>query len=116
MVYSDRNYHQEAIANLNSTSPLTFRTEDISAEDLARDLDIFTNTQFFDFDFGVPSTSFTSLDSPKETSMNGESNSTNLNSISTNPSVSHFQFLQGGTNLPIQTLLTMTDPLPFDMN
>jgi len=55
MVYGDRSYNQEAIAHLNSTSPLNFTTEDISAEDLARDLDLFTNTQFFDFDFGDPS-------------------------------------------------------------
>jgi len=63
MVHGDRNYNQEAIANLNSTSPLTF-TEAISAEDLARDLDLFANTQFFDFDFGGSSTStaFTPID------------------------------------------------------
>jgi hypothetical protein len=51
--------HQDHVANLNSTSPLTF-PEALSAEDLARDLDLFTNTEFFDFDFGVTSPEFMS--------------------------------------------------------
>ena len=63
MMYSDRDVSQDAIANLNSTSPLTF-SQPISAEDLTRDLDLFTNMKFFDFDFGGSSTTFTSpLDS-----------------------------------------------------
>jgi hypothetical protein len=41
-------YSAEAIANLNSTSPLAF-SDTISPEDLARDLDLFANTTFFDF-------------------------------------------------------------------
>jgi hypothetical protein len=77
MVHGDRNYNQEAIANLNSTSPLNF-PDTISAEDLARDLDLFTNTQFFDFDFGGSSTStqFTSIDTAAVKHQHDESDRT----------------------------------------
>ena len=96
MVYRDRNLNQEAIANLNSTSPLTF-PETISAEDLARDLDLFTNTEFFDFDFGGPSsTTFTSsLDSTQKQTEQGDGNGSHLDDMS------HFSFLSGISPLPI---------------
>ena len=90
MVYSDRNLNQEAIANLNSTSPLTF-PDTISAEELARDLDLFTNTEFFDFDFGGPSppTFISSLDSTRKQTELADGN------ISPLASISGFQFLSG---------------------
>lgn len=90
MVYSDRNLTQEAIANLNSTSPLAY-PETMSAEDLARDLDLFTNTQFFDFDFGVPpSAAFTSsLDSTQKQTEQTDGNASHLESMS------DFNFLSG---------------------
>jgi hypothetical protein len=92
MAYSDRNLNQEAIANLNSTSPLTF-PETISAEDLARDLDLFTNTQFFDFDFGGSSSTFTSsLDSTQK--LNGQGDGNPLSHLD---SISNFNFLSGIT-------------------
>jgi hypothetical protein len=97
MVYGDRNYNQEAIANLNSTSPLTF-PDSISAEDLARDLDLFTNTQFFDFDFGGPSSTFTALDSSQRQPVDidhQEAHPSQLPSISNDADLSHFQFLSG---------------------
>jgi hypothetical protein len=92
MVYSDRNLNQEAIANLNSTSPFTF-PETLSAEDLARDLDIFTNTQFFDFDFGGSPATFPSpLDSAQKPNEQGDGlRSSHLDSIS------NFHFLSGIT-------------------
>jgi hypothetical protein len=77
---------QDHIANLNSTSPLTF-PDALSAEDLARDLDLFTNTQFFDFDFGDTTPQFTSsLDPahPRPSEHGGDS-------------VSSFTFLSGTT-------------------
>ena len=92
MVYSDRNLNQEAIANLNSTSPLTF-SESLSAEDLARDLDLFANTQFFDFDFGGSASTFTSaLDSTQNTNEQGDRNLS-----SPLDSTSNFNFLSGIT-------------------
>lgn len=98
MVYGDRNYNQEAIANLNSTSPLSF-PDTISAEDLARDLDLFTNTQFFDFDFGGPASNFTALESshrPQQSDIDHpEGNLSQLPSISNDSALSHFQFLSG---------------------
>ena len=97
MVYGDRNYNQEAIANLNSASPLSF-PDTISAEDLARDLDLFTNTQFFDFDFGGQASTFTSLDSPHRPQPDidhPEGNLSQLPSISNDSDLSHFEFLSG---------------------
>ena len=102
MVYGDRNYNQEAIANLNSTSPLTF-PDTISAEDLARDLDLFTNTQFFDFDFGGSATSFATLDSSQrqaadidqQQQQQQEGDPPQLSSISNDSDLSQFQFLSG---------------------
>jgi len=90
MVYNDRNLNQEAIANLNSTSPLTF-PDTISAEELARDLDLFANTQFFDFDFGGPSppTFTSSLDSTQKQTEQVDGN------ISQLASISNFHFLSG---------------------
>src|SRR5271170_716047 len=91
MVYGDHgNYNPEAIANLNSTSPLTF-PETISAEDLARDLDLFTNTQFFDFDFGNShSSTFTSsLESSQKPEQEDSNPSHNLTSLD------NFNFLSG---------------------
>ena len=89
MVYSDRDLSQAAIDNLNFTSPLTF--SQIDAEDLARDLDIFTSTQFFDFDFGPSSTTFlSSLNSSQKPMKQGDGNpSFSLDSIS------DFNFLSG---------------------
>ena len=97
MVYGDRAYNEEAIANLNSNSPLTF-ADGLSAEDLARDLDLFTNTQFFDFDFGVhSSTTFTSLDSAGQTKgQQGEENTSHLGSLTNDSDLAHnFHFLSG---------------------
>lgn len=100
MVYGDRTFNQDPIANLNSTSPLNF-TDSLSAEDLARDLDIFTNTQFFDFDFGTSSssntgTTFTPIESTKNNSTEGDSSSSAHISISTEPDLSqHYPFLSG---------------------
>lgn len=94
MVQSDRTYNQEAIANLNSISPLTF-PETISAEDLARDLDIFTNTEFFDFDYGVPP-SFTSLDSAQKPGDvdQADENTSGVSSVSSDPDLTqNFNFL-----------------------
>jgi len=103
MVYGDRNYNQEAIAHLNSTSPLNFPTEDISAEDLARDLDLFTNTQFFDFDFGG-GPSFASLDS-------GEKQVDNEPRDGSTP---HLGSVPGDSSL--HTFSFLTEPLSFDLN
>jgi hypothetical protein len=97
MVYGDRNYNQEAIANLNSTSPAAF-PDSISAEDLARDLDLFTNTQFFDFDFGGPSSTFTSLDSSQKQRDvgHGDGHTHHLRSGSNEPDLdNNFHFLSG---------------------
>lgn len=90
MVYSDRDLNQEAIANLNSTSPFIF-SETLSAEELARDLDLFANTEFFDFDFGGSASAFTSsLDSTQKPVEQGDRNlSDPLDSIS------NFNFLSG---------------------
>src|SRR5271170_4102483 len=87
MVYGDHgNYNPEAIANLNSTSPLAF-PETISAEDLARDLDLFTNTQFFDFDFGSShNTTFTTSLESSQKPDNGDTNPSTLD---------NFNFLSG---------------------
>ena len=97
MVYGERNYNQEeSIANLNSTSPLNF-SDGLSAEDLARDLDLFTNTQFYDFDFGTGlSTTFTS--SLESTQKTGDeiSDSVQPGSVSNDPdSIHNFNFLSG---------------------
>jgi hypothetical protein len=92
MVHGDRSYNQEAIANLNSTSPLNF-ADTISAEDLARDLDLFTNTQFFDFDFGGPTTStaFTSIDGSVDKHQHDDVDRTHVDS-----DLNHgFNFLSG---------------------
>src|SRR5271154_2989682 len=87
MVYGERNHNQEAaIANLNSNSPLNF-PESLSAEDLARDLDLFTNTQFFDFDFGSShNTTFTTSLESSQKPDNGDTNPSTLD---------NFNFLSG---------------------
>jgi hypothetical protein len=95
MVYGNRSYKQEAIAHLNSTSPVNFPTEDISAEDLARDLDLFTNTQFFDFDFGGTS-SFTSLDPEgKHADNEPRHGNADLSAIPADSDLNNFSFLSG---------------------
>jgi hypothetical protein len=94
MVHSDRTYNQEAIANLNSTSPPNF-PESVNGEDLARDLDLFANTDFFDFDFGVPP-SFTSLDPLQKHGDvdQRDGNSSHMSSISSDPELTqNFNFL-----------------------
>lgn len=104
MVYGDREYNQEAIAHLNSTSPLGF-SDAISAEDLARDLDIFTNTQFFDFDLGGPSsTPFSSLDSSQKDDFSATKPPHTLTSESKDADFhTNFSFLSD-------------EPLSFDLN
>lgn len=104
MVYGERTHNQEAaIANLNSTSPLNF-TESLSAEDLARDLDLFTNTQFFDFDFGSgPSTTFTSSLEHGQKTGDDVDRADNTQLTSNDPESMHnFNFL--------------SDSLSFDLN
>jgi len=110
MVYGDRNYNQkEAIANLNSTSPLSF-PDPISAEELAKDLDLFASTIFVDFDYGSTNqnagednTFTTSLDSGAG-SENKEPDGANahLGSLSNDHDIHHFNFL--------------SDSLSFDLN
>jgi hypothetical protein len=88
----DRN--QEAIANLNSTSPITF-PDALSAEDLARDLDLFTNTQFFDFDFGQ-SSAFSPLESAQKPEQSGDGNQSHLiSSTHDHESLHSFNFISG---------------------
>jgi len=98
MVYGDRNYNQDPVANLNSTSPLNF-TDSLSAEDLARDLDLFTNTQFFDFDFGNTSTANTTgtqFTSTEQGNKPSEESSVPHISIANEPDLgNHFNFLSG---------------------
>jgi hypothetical protein len=118
MVYGERNHNQEAaIANLNSTSPLNF-PESLSAEDLARDLDLFTNTQFFDFDFGTgPSTAFTSsLEHGQKTGDDVE-RADNTQLASNDPEAMHnFNFLSGKRAPPGIAELMELDSLSFDLN
>jgi septin family protein len=115
MVYGERNHNQEAaIANLNSNSPLNF-PESLSAEDLARDLDLFTNTQFFDFDFGTgPSTTFTSSLEPEQKTGDDVDN---VQLTSNDPeSMHHFNFLSGNqTSLRVGKVNGL-DSLSFDLN
>jgi hypothetical protein len=117
MVYGERNHNQEAaIANLNSTSPLNF-PESLSAEDLARDLDLFTNTQFFDFDFGNgPSTTFTSsLEQGQKTGDDVE-RADNTQLTSNDPESMHnFNFLSG-KRAPRVSRVDGLDSLSFDLN
>jgi len=122
MVYGERNHNQEAaIANLNSNSPLNF-PESLSAEDLARDLDLFTNTQFFDFDFGTgPSTTFTSsLEHGQKTGDDVES-ADNIQLTSNDPESMHnFNFLSGKRAppppSPRDSRVDGLDSLSFDLN
>jgi Basic region leucine zipper len=114
MVHSDRNHSQEAIANLNSISPLIF-PDTIGAEDLVGDIDLFTNTEFFDFDYGVPS-SFTSLDSVQKQGDvdQGNGNSSRVNSISNDTDLTqNFNFLARMFVLS-ETVLTI-EPLLFGL-
>jgi len=118
MVSGDRTYNQEsAIANLNSTSPLDF-SEGLSAEDLARDLDLFTNTQFFDFDFGtVPSTTFTSSLESEQKSGDDVDKVDNAALTSNDPeSLHHFNFLSGRMSRGWDRRVDGLDSLSFDLN
>jgi len=115
MVYGERNHNQEAaIANLNSNSPLNF-PESLSAEDLARDLDLFTNTQFFDFDFGTgPSTTFTSSLEPEQKTGDDVDN---VQLTSNDPeSMHHFNFLSGKQTSLWVGKVNGLDSLSFDLN
>lgn len=113
MVYGDRNYDQkEAIANLNSTSPLSF-PDPISAEELAKDLDLFASTIFVDFDYGSTdhngagqdNTFTTSLDSGAA-GANKEHDGANahLGSLSNDHDIHNFNFLSG-IHSPIRSIL-----------
>jgi hypothetical protein len=111
MVYGDRPYNEDPVANLNSNSPLNF-TDSLSAEDLARDLDLFTNTQFFDFDLG--NISSTNNPNSRFTPSKPEESSVPHISISNEPDISnHFNFLSGGS--PFKEV-TNEEPLSFDLS
>lgn len=118
MVYGERTYNQEAaIANLNSTSPLNF-SEGLSAEDLARDLDLFTNTQFFDFDFGTgPPTTFTSSLEAGHKSGDDVDKLDNATLTSNDPEpLHHFNFLSGSSTSVVNRGVDGLDSLSFDLN
>ena len=119
MVYGERNHNQEAaIAHLNSNSPLDF-PESLSAEDLARDLDLFTNTQFFDFDFGTgPSTTFTSSLEPEHKTGDDVERGDNTQLTSNDPeSIHNFNFLSGKPHTPLRVnRVDGLDSLSFDLN